>query len=557
MRDEYKNKMADKIAARFTDLEERIMKDIVRRIRKTGEITSTADWQINRLKILGYSSEDIEKAIKDTLNDSYPEMFELYDKVIDWEYVRNKDIYEQVNARFIPYEENEQMQQQVEAIIRQSREDLENITNSLGFYLNYNGKMVVTPLSQIYTGYLDNACYDIVSGAFDYGSVLRKTVTQLTNSGMRTINYPSGWTNRVDVAARRAVLTGVAQVCGKINEYHAQQLGTEYFEVDWHSGARPAHAVWQGRIYSKQQLVSVCGLGTVTGLLGANCYHMYYPFFPDISVRNYTDEWLDEQNKKDNTPKSFDGKEYTAYEARQKQRKMETAMRAQRQKVKLMEIGGADKDEVMLHKAKYQAQLGEYARFSKRMGLKQQREHIYLDMRGRVAPRSLKAVKQFPPEMIQNAGRDIAQYRRYKNVLGKSIGSLAEFGRMKYNDDKKWKDTKEAYTDVNWQRKALVNRTKGTVHSVPYMGTPNSVFDNYKDEVIQSRRYYGKDGKPKLDIDMSDHGNAKEHPVVPHYHNWYLTDKGTLKRESKHDNTLKLGHKIANSDILSEVMKDD
>ena len=121
------------------------------------------------------------------------------------------------------------------------------------------------------------------------------------------------------MAARRAVLTGVAQVCGKINEYHAQQLGTEYFEVDWHSGARPAHAVWQGRVYSRQQLVSVCGLGTVTGLLGANCYHMYYPFFPGISVRNYTDEWLDEQNKKDNTPKSFDGKEYTAYEARQKQ----------------------------------------------------------------------------------------------------------------------------------------------------------------------------------------------------------------------------------------------
>lgn len=57
---------------------------------------------------------------------------------------------------------------------------------------------------------------------------------------MRTIDYPSGWTNRVDVAARRAVLTGVAQVCGKINEYHAQKLGTEYFEVDWHSGARPA-----------------------------------------------------------------------------------------------------------------------------------------------------------------------------------------------------------------------------------------------------------------------------------------------------------------------------
>ena len=75
MRDDYKNKMAGKIAARYQDLEERIMQDIVRRIVKTGEITSTADWQINRLRILGYSSEDIEREIKKTLNASYPEMF--------------------------------------------------------------------------------------------------------------------------------------------------------------------------------------------------------------------------------------------------------------------------------------------------------------------------------------------------------------------------------------------------------------------------------------------------------------------------------------------------
>lgn len=83
MRDDYKNKMASKIAARYQDLEERIMQDIVRRIVKTGEITSTADWQINRLRILGHSSEDIEREIKKTLNASYPEMFELYDKVIE------------------------------------------------------------------------------------------------------------------------------------------------------------------------------------------------------------------------------------------------------------------------------------------------------------------------------------------------------------------------------------------------------------------------------------------------------------------------------------------
>ena len=438
MRNEYKEKIASKIAARYADIEVRIMQDIVRRIKKTGEITSTADWQINRLKILGYSSEDIENALKDTLNTSYPEMFELYDKVIDWEYVRNKDIYEQINAEYIPFEENEHLIQVTEAIKKQSLEDLENITRSLGFYLDYGGRKVLTPLSQVYSGYLDNACMDIVTGAFDYNTVLRRVVTQLTNSGLRQIEYSSGYANRIEVAARRAVMTGLTQLSGKIAEYNAEKLGTEYFEVAWHSGARPTHAVWQGKVWTKQQLTTVCGLGSVTGLLGANCYHEYYPFIPGISERNWTDEWLEEQDRKENTPKEFRGKEYTVYDAKQRQRQMETAMRAQRQKVQLLQKGGADPQEVMLQKAKYQGQLHEYAVFSRKMGLKEERERIYLDMQGHVATNTKRQNTLFPAEMVKNASKDVAQYKRYKEVLGDSVGSLAKFGQVKYNDSESW-----------------------------------------------------------------------------------------------------------------------
>lgn len=439
MKDDYKNKLASKIASRYQDLEERIMQDIVRRIMKAGEITSTADWQINRLQILGYSSEDIEKEIKKALNASYPEMFELYDKVINWEYVRNKDIYEQINAEYIPFEENGQLKQITEAIIDQSFDDLENVTNSLGFYLDYgNGKKVLTPLSQVYTKYLDAACYDIVTGAFDYNSVLRRVVTQLTNSGLRQIDYSSGRANRVDVAARRAIMTAVSQITGKISEYNAQKLGTEYFEVEWHAGARPTHAVWQGRVWSKEQLYSVCGLGTVTGLLGVNCYHTYHLFFPGLSERNWTDDWLEEQNRKENEPREFLGKEYTLYEAKQRQRQMETAMRAQREKVKLLQAGGADQDEVILHKAKYQGQLNEYSRFCRKMSLTEERERIYLDMRGKVATNNKSQNSMFHPEMVKNASKDVAQYKRYKEVLGDSVGSLAKFGQVKYNDSEQW-----------------------------------------------------------------------------------------------------------------------
>lgn len=387
MREDYKKQLSGQIEKHFLDLEHMILEDIIRRIKKAGKITSTADWQINRLQIIGYSSEDIEKMIKTTLNLSYPEVFELYDKVIDWEYVRNKDIYEQVNAEYIPYEDNKELQQLADDFIQQSNDDLQNVTKSMGFYVDYGGgRLVMTPLSDIYQGYLDKAITGVVYGAFDYNTMIRKVVTQLTNSGLRSIDYASGWHSRVDVAARRAVMTGVSQLTGKIAEMNAEKLGTEHFEIAWHAGARPSHAVWQGKVWSKKELVTVCGLGTVTGLLGANCYHEYYPFVKGVSERNWSDSWLAEQNRKESIPKTFNGKEYTLYEARQQQRKMETAMRAQREKAVLLKQGGADPGDVIIAKAKYQGQLGEYTRFCKRMGLHQERERIYYDMRGRVAP---------------------------------------------------------------------------------------------------------------------------------------------------------------------------
>lgn len=453
MRKEYQDKMVDKMTARFANLEDRIMQDIVRRINMAGKITSTADWQINRLKVLGYSSEDIEASLKETLNATYPEMFELYDKVINWEYVRNKDVYEQINAEYIPYDENEQLKQITEGIKRQTQRDLENITQSLGFYLDYgDGRRVLTPLAQVYQGFLDAACMDIVSGAFDYNSVLRRVVTQLTNSGLRQIDYVSGRSNRIDVAARRAIMTGMSQITGKITDYNAEKLGADHFEVAWHSGARPTHAVWQGKVWTREQLVNVCGLGSATGLLGINCYHEYYPFFPGISERNWTDEWLEEKKRQENTPKTFGGKEYTLYEAKQQQRKMETAMRAQREKVKLLEAGGADPDEVMLARAKYQGQLDEYAKFSRKMGFKQERERVYLDMQGFVATNTKKENARYTAEMIKNSGRDNRQYERFKSVLGKDAGSLADFRQMKYNKPNKFSVLKkkvDTYSDID------------------------------------------------------------------------------------------------------------
>lgn len=387
------------VEAKYRALEMAIMDDIIRRIRKAGTITDAADWQIQRLIILGNSTQDIEDLIRKAVDGNEEEVRRLYAEVIEREYTRDRSLYEQIGKEFIPYELNPELQQITDALVQQSSEELYNITKSTGFMLdNGTGQRVFTPLADVYNGYLDDAITGMANGAYDYNTLVRRLVNQMTASGLRTVDYASGWHNRVDVAARRALLTGFGQLTSHVTDLNAQRLGTNYFEVTWHAAARPEHAVWQGKVYTKEQLTTKCGLGTGPGLKGWNCGHDYYPFIPGVSERMYTDEWLEEQNARENTPVEWKGKAYTAYEARQKQRALETSLRAQRERVQLLRTAGADKEDITIAQCKYQALLNDYKSFSKFMGIPVQTERIYTGRTtGRIAP-SPKVFAQWQAE---------------------------------------------------------------------------------------------------------------------------------------------------------------
>ena len=386
MTPEEKGSLPLQLEKKFYELQDRIFSDIVRRIRKTGKITSTADYQINKLLVLGNSTEFIEQELKRLLEASYPDIWALYDKVCDWEYVRYKDAYEQINGSFVPLEENEQVQQWSHAVINQTRNELKNIAQSMGMTVNISGKAVFTPLAEYYQMYLDRACLDIVTGAFDYNTVLRRVVKEMTASGIRSIDYgKSGYSNRVPVAVRRAVMTGVSQLSAQINEMIAKDLKTDTYEVTWHAGHRPSHW-WGGNMYTYEELKSICHLGQGDGLCGWNCRHSYLAFVPGYSIRTYTPEQLQELERREKQTKQYQGKEYTQYQAEQTQRKMETKMRAQRAYAKQLQQGKADKSDIIAAKARYLNTLHQYQKFSKIIGLPEQMERVYMDGLGRVAP---------------------------------------------------------------------------------------------------------------------------------------------------------------------------
>lgn len=445
----------------YRSLQLNIMSDLTDRLKANGEeITSAADWQINRLYELGVSKDEIDSLIQSTLDVSDDEIDRIYDEVVKSGYARDEEFYTSKGKEYISYAENKQLQQLVKAVKNQTKSEYRNITGSLGFAVrNADNTLSFTPLADFYQRTLDNGVMQIASGAVDYNTVLKRAVKAMTDSGLRTVDYASGWSNRVDVAVRRALMTGFNQVVAKVNEDNAEQLGTEYFEVSYHRGARPTHQVWQGRVYSKKELETVCGLGTVTGLCGANCYHSYSPFIKGVDKPTYSDEELDRMNEEEDTPKEYNGKEYTAYEARQRQRQLETAMRADRQKIELLTQGGADDDTITGAKVRYFQRQDEYVKFSKAMNLPQQWERVTVDGKnalGSKLPKKAESVNKITAESVAKSGKSVIIKEKSKKpitpITGKAISRIPKVDIEGY--------TEEQCLEIQKQHKELLKFSK-------------------------------------------------------------------------------------------------
>lgn len=468
----------------MSELEMRIMKDIVEKIKANGFSSASVDWEISRLRQLGESEEQIRKWIAEALDKTDDELDKVFSDDVYEEYYGHARAYQVSGFEQIPFEQNIQLQQLIEAAKFQTKDTFRNLTASTGFAIRNpaTGNIIYSPTMEFYQKTLDAAIMDIKSGAFSYNTVLQRTINTMTTSGLRWIDYDSGWHNRVDVAARRSVMTGFRQVQGKINEQVAEQLQTDSYEVTYHVGARPTHQPWQGRVWTMQQLQEVCGLGTVTGLCGINCYHAYRPFIPGVSVRTYTDEQLDKMIAEENTPKEYLGKKYTTYEALQAQRRMETRMRKTRQDIRLMQNGEADPNDITLKKAKYQGQMQTYKDFSEAMDLPEQMERVYQDgLRGKFTPTKTELARVEKP---------VAKAKE-SDIMESDLGVFKQKLRSDENVGREYYDMlKEKFSHGRDDAKRVFAKYAGgkTVENSSYEGTAH--FDTTTKKISM---HYGAD----------------------------------------------------------------
>jgi hypothetical protein len=370
----------------MTALELSIMDEIIQRIKEAARVTPVIDWLLVRMDAIGAGRVRIKQLIGEGIRKAGLQVDDIYEQAVKSDCIRNKAIYEAAGKGYQPYEGNQWLQQIVDAARRQTKDGLrplENITQTTGFNVPMGGsKKVFTPLSEYLERSLDKAMLGITTGARTYSQAIGEVIDEMTASGIRTVDYASGKSDRIEVAARRAVMTGVAQMTDKVNEKNMEALQTDYCEVDWHMGARNTgtgyqnHQSWQGKVYSSEEMRTVCGKGQMLGFGGINCYHIAFAFIPGISKRKYTDEWLAEQNQKENEKKVYKGREYDTYAALQHQRRLERTIRKQKQDVELLEKAGADKEDVTAARCRLRLTNKTYLDFSKEMGLRQQRERL-------------------------------------------------------------------------------------------------------------------------------------------------------------------------------------
>ncbi|MDD3212785.1 MAG: phage minor capsid protein [Eubacteriales bacterium] len=275
----YLDGVAEPLAELWAKVERDITADIIRRLLKADYLTPSAQWQVQKAREMGLTQRAIVKEVSAVTKISRRTVRRTVERACAESLNVSVAQYRKAGLDTAPLEGSQAMKQIVSAGVRQTNGLMNNFT-----------KTTAKTALKAFENSLDRAWLKTSSGAFSLGQAVRDAVAELAKNGIGKIAYPTGHTDQVAVAARRAVITGVNHTAGEIQLQAAEEMGTDLVEVSSHPGARPSHAEWQGGIYSVsgksekyKPFRETTGYGTGPGLCGWNCRHSFYPFLEGVS----------------------------------------------------------------------------------------------------------------------------------------------------------------------------------------------------------------------------------------------------------------------------------
>ena len=487
----YLDAMPDAFVQLAQQVEDEILQDVARRIGKMGTLTETADWQLwryqqteavreNVVKLLAKHSGKSEATIRRLLKEAATEAME-----------REDAIYYHYNLEPTPFEESAALNNLLNAGARQTCGTWRNLTAT-----------TANTVSGAFERTLDVAWGKVATGAFDYKTAVKQAVDSLADE-MPEITYPSGHTDSLEVAARRAVLTGVNQTAGKLQEARMDEMNVEFVETSAHGGARPSHAEWQGRRFHRGGAVDylgkhypdfeqATGYGTGAGLCGWNCRHTFFAVFPELGdPPTWTEESLQELNARNI---EYNGKLYTQYEVNQMQRARERNVRKWKKRYLAESAAGSDTTDSAMR---------------------------------------LKAARQSLSEFAKATGGRVDSARTSVHGFGRSASSKAAWA-VRHN------------TLTNTAGQTIIKVSKSNI-----TGPRNGITQKTNAKGGIDRNYYGPDGRQTKQISNNGHGHKVEEALGKHgehAHDYIFDAEGHLCGRPSRE--LTDAERKENSDIL-------
>ena len=344
-------RLIDKLVERLVDRIEQgntyILEEIGKSIKKIGTLSPTKAQQLAQvLKYGGNFNKIIDRLAKLTdLN--VGDIYSIFDEVAKNDYQFAKQFYDYRGIQYIPYEENLALQRQVRALASVTASDYLNLANTLAFTKNVNGRVVYTGLSKMYQEAIDRAVLGVLQGKDTFEDQMYRTIKQMGTSGVRTVDYSSGRSMRLDSAVRMNIKSALRNLHNELQAEVGKEFGADGVEISVHINPAPDHAEVQGRQFSKEEFKKFqndIDAVDYTGKLfksehdghdrrsisELNCYHYTFDIVLGVSKPNYSEEQLQQIIDNNNKGFEFDGRHYTNYEGLQLQRQLETEIRKQK-----------------------------------------------------------------------------------------------------------------------------------------------------------------------------------------------------------------------------------
>ena len=362
--------LGDKAQQLISPVTDFLIEEIARRISEAGQLTATASYQVWRAQQLGLSQKEIKKRLKKLLKVSSDELDQLLTQAAETGY--NFDIRNLPTEAAIPFEDNAAIQQIVSAAVQLAKDDLSNITKTIGF-VTANGKAF--GLTDAYNQACDFAFMKVSTGAQDYNSAIREATRNLAEKGIVTIDYESGVHTSLEAAMRRNIMGGLGLMQEQISKQNHDDFGCDGWEISAHAASAPDHEPIQGKQYSDSEYEKLNN-SLVRRIGTLNCGHAAFPIILGVDSPQYTPEELEKFRQDNEKGVDYNGRHFTMYEATQHQRKLERAIRKQKRRILVAEQNPNDPDRLQQSQIKYQVLNQEYKRFSKAAGLRLQHERM-------------------------------------------------------------------------------------------------------------------------------------------------------------------------------------